>query len=92
MPESAELGGYGLDNNVNPYFVYRAFIVDNLHNKKNEVGVYRCNFQQKNAAYEQNLVDNTEENRHTYEHEDLSASDKALYNTFEEYEASNRQV
>jgi hypothetical protein len=41
---SAEEGGYGLDNNVNPYFVFRAFIVDNLHNKKNEVGVYKCNF------------------------------------------------
>jgi hypothetical protein len=92
MPLLESQGGYGLDNNANPYFVYRAFMVDNVHNKKNEVGVYKCNFQQKNAAYEQNLVDDTEENREKFNEyaDDHSEEGVANGNTLEEYQESNR--
>jgi hypothetical protein len=74
MPESVHI----LDNAANPYFVYRAFIVDNLHNKKNEIGVYKCNFQQKKAIHEQNLIDNTEESVNYYYESKLHEDTKGV--------------
>ena len=44
MPVLESEGGYNIDNTVNRFFVYRAFMVDNMHNKKNEIGIYKCNF------------------------------------------------